>query len=82
MTKINELFVPLYQSKKRYYLITGGRGSLKSTTVHDFIARLSYEVGNGILILRYTMTSAEKSVIPEFKSCLERLEIESDFERN
>lgn len=80
MTKINELFVPLYKSKKRYYLITGGRGSLKSTTVHDFIARLSYEIGHGILILRYTMTSAEKSVIPEFKSCLERLEIERDFE--
>ena len=80
MTKINKLFKPLYKSKKRYYLITGGRGSLKSTTVHDFIARLSYELGHGILILRYTMTSAEKSVIPEFKSCLERLEIESDFD--
>lgn len=80
VTKINDLFLPLYTSKKRYYLVVGGRGSLKSTTVHDFIARLSYEVGHGILILRYTMTSAEKSVIPEFKSCLERLEIESDFE--
>ena len=80
VTKINDLFKPLYTSKKRYFLVVGGRGSLKSTTVHDFIARLSYESGHGILILRYTMTSAEKSVIPEFKTCLERLNIESDFE--
>ena len=70
--KINKVFKPLYTSKKRYFLVTGGRGSLKSTTVHDFACRLTYEVGQGIMITRYTMTSAEKSIIPEFKETLIR----------
>lgn len=78
-TKINKAYKPLYTSKKRYFLITGGRGSLKSTSVHDFIARLTYEKGHGVLMLRYTMTSAEKSIIPEFKATLERLKISDHF---
>ena len=67
MYKIDEAFKPLYTSNKRYFFITGGRGSLKSTSVHDFISRLTYDKGHGILVTRYTMTSAEKSIIPEFK---------------
>lgn len=77
--KINKIFQPLYTSKKRYFLLTGGRGSLKSSTVHDFIARLTYERGHGVLFTRYTMTSAELSIIPEFQMTLERLKIEQDF---
>jgi phage terminase large subunit len=65
-TKINEAFKPLYTSDKRYFIITGGRGSLKSTSVHDFICRLTYSQNHGILFTRYTMASAEKSIIPEF----------------
>ena len=72
MTQINESYKPLYTSKKRYFLVTGGRGSLKSTSVHDFISRLTFEVGHGVLFLRYTMTSAEKSIIPEFKEAIQR----------
>jgi len=59
--------------------LTGGRGSLKSTTVHDFIARLTYEKGHGILFTRYTLTSAELSIIPEFKTTLDRLQVADDF---
>lgn len=77
--KINKVYKPLYESKKRYFLVTGGRGSLKSTTVHDFIARLTYEKGHGILFTRYTLTSAELSIIPEFKLTLDRLGITDDF---
>jgi phage terminase large subunit len=72
MTQINEAYKPLYTSKKRYFLVTGGRGSLKSTSVHDFLSRLTFEVGHGVLFLRYTMTSAEKSIIPEFKEAIQR----------
>jgi len=79
IVKINSVFKPLYTSKKRYFLITGGRGSLKSSTVHDFIARLTYESGHGVLFTRYTMASAEKSIIPEFKVALERLGAVDDF---
>lgn len=52
---------------------------MKSSTVHDFVARLTYERGHGILFTRYTMTSAELSIIPEFKITLRRLGIEDDF---
>lgn len=76
---INAIFKPLYTSNKRYFLLTGGRASLKSSTVHDFVARLTYERGHGILFTRFTMTSAEKSIIPEFKIVLDRLGITQDF---
>lgn len=59
--------------------MTGGRASLKSTTVHDFIVRLTFEKGHGVLFTRYTMTSAEKSIIPEFKICIERLGLTDHF---
>lgn len=78
-TEISEIYKPLYLSKKRYFFITGGRGSLKSTTVHDFISRLTYERGHGILFTRYTMTSAEKSIIPEFKIVAKRNGTFDDF---
>lgn len=79
MYRINEAFKPLYTSKKRYFFITGGRGSLKSTSVHDFISRLTYDKGHGILVTRYTMTSAEKSIIPEFKIVASRNGSINDF---
>lgn len=77
--KIKKVYQPLYTTKKRYTIITGGRGSLKSSTVHDFVARLTYQQGHGILFTRYTMTSAEKSIIPEFKLALERAGAINDF---
>lgn len=77
---ISKTFLPLYHSKKRYFLLTGGRASLKSSTVHDFIARLTYERGHGILFTRYTMVSAELSIIPEFIITLDRLGITADFD--
>jgi phage terminase large subunit len=79
MVDTNEQFKSLYTSSKRYFLITGGRASLKSTTVHDFIARLTFETGHGILFTRYTMTSAHKSIIPEFEIILNRLGIRDLF---
>ncbi len=76
---INKVYKPLYTSDKRYFLVTGGRGSLKSTTVHDFICRLTYQKGQGILFTRYTMTSATKSIIPEFIETLKRNNSEGNF---
>ena len=68
--KIHESYKPLITSKKRYFFLTGGRGSLKSTTIHDFSSRLTYQKGHGILVTRYTMASAEKSIIPEFENSI------------
>jgi phage terminase large subunit len=80
MGEVNEIYQPIYTSPNRYFLVTGGRGSLKSTTIHDFVVRLTYEKGEGILFTRYTMASAEKSIIPEFKLTLSRLNVEHVFE--
>lgn len=79
MIDISKEFKSLYTSKKRYFLITGGRASLKSTSIHDFIARLTFEKDHGILFTRYTMTSAHKSIIPEFVAVLDRLKITKHF---
>lgn len=76
---VNEAFKPLYTSDKRYFLLTGGRGSAKSHSVHEFILRLTYQVGHGVLFTRYTMTSAENSIIPDFKDAIARLGLEDDF---
>jgi phage terminase large subunit len=70
--KINPKYKPLYSAKTRYIYLSGGRGSAKSFTVSDFALRLTYEVGHKILYVRYTMTAAAKSIIPEF---IEKMEI-------
>lgn len=75
----NEKYLPLYTTKKRYIALTGGRGSGKTYAVHEFIARLTYEKGHGILFTRYTMVTAEKSIIPEFRGTLQRLGISQHF---
>ena len=76
---LHDTFKPLFTSKKRYFLITGGRGSSKSFTVKTFEALLTYEKGHKILDTRYTLKSAEKSTIPEFTGKLSLLEREEDF---
>ena len=77
--RVKKIYSPLYTSKKRYFFITGGRASLKSTNVQEFIARLTFEQGHGVLFTRYTMTSAEKSIIPEFKNVVNRLGLTTYF---
>jgi len=80
VVNIHEKYKPLYSSKKRYTLLTGSRGSGKSFVIADFLVRLTYEQGHGILFTRYTMTSAETSIIPEFKDAIARLGVESHFD--
>lgn len=73
--KVNDKFKPLYTTDKKIIIVTGGRGSGKSFNTSLFLKRLTYEKGHTILYTRYTMASAEKSVIPEFN---EKIEIEQD----
>lgn len=77
---LNKSFQPLFQNKTRYFLITGGRGGSKSFTVSLFLAHLSYDLKQRILFTRYTMQSAETSVIPEFTKKIELLNAESHFD--
>ncbi len=72
---VSEKFHPLYTTDKPIILITGGRGSAKSFNTSLFAKRLTYEKNHTILYCRYTMTSAKKSIIPEFE---EKISMEGD----
>lgn len=71
MPNIREKYQPLYYSKKRYFILTGGRGSGKTYVVQDYLVRLLEEVGQGILYTRYTMKSVEGTIIPLFTKHIE-----------
>ena len=65
---LNEKYKPLFTSKCRYFIITGGRGSSKSYSVTTFLNYLLLEKGVKILFTRLTMASAHISIIPEFRA--------------
>ena len=77
--KINDKYVPLFNDDSRYFVITGGRGSGKSFGVTVFLLLLTYEKGHKVLFTRYTMKSANTSIIPEFIEKIELLGKQSDF---
>lgn len=82
MIRSNPVFKPLYTTKKRYIIITGGRGGAKSFEVNTFLTLLTYEAFQRILFTRWTMKSAEISIIPEFTSKADLLEVPHDFKTN
>ncbi|HEX4888571.1 MAG TPA: phage terminase large subunit [Luteibaculaceae bacterium] len=73
--KVPDVYRPLYTTQKPIILLTGGRGSAKSFNLNLWLKRLTYEAGHKALLTRYTMTSAEKSVIPEL---IQKMELEGD----
>jgi len=73
MPKIVNKYKALYTSNKRYFLLTGGRGSGKTFVIQDFLIRLLEQVGQGILYTRYTMVSVDQTIIPLFKSHIESI---------
>ena len=76
---LNERYIPLFQDPSRYFIVTGGRGSGKSFGVAVFLLNLTYEDGHRILFSRYTMTSAQTSIIPEFVEKIELMGVQDDF---
>jgi PBSX family phage terminase large subunit len=64
----------------RYWFITGGRGSAKSFHIAVFLLNLTYEAGHVILFTRWTLVSAEISIIPEFLEKIELLGRQGDFD--
>lgn len=77
-----EQYRPLFivPPKNRYHLITGGRGSGKSWTLAVFLLNLTYEEGHVILFTRWTLVSAQISIIPEFIEKIELLNKANDFD--
>ena len=74
--KYEPLFLP---QKTRYTVVTGGRGSGKSFAVNTSLCNDTYNDRYHTLFTRYTMTSAEISIIPEFMEKLDLLGIGDDF---
>ena len=70
MIRLSSKYSNLFKSDSRYYVITGGRGSSKSSSVAAWVCLLSFEHGHKILFTRQTMTSAHISIIQEFKPSL------------
>jgi len=70
---IKPKYKPFFDNlEKRYVIITGGRGSGKSFAAASYAcARIHDNRGWRFLYTRYTLTSAEISVIPEFEEKLE-----------
>jgi phage terminase large subunit len=75
--KINDKYKPLWINNTRYFIITGGRGSGKSFANGLFIENLTWEQGHKILFTRYTLNSAQISIIPEFQ---EKIELHSSID--
>lgn len=71
MLGVPDVFKELYRTDKTIVLLTGGRGGLKSFNSSLFVTRVTYEKKHVIMYCRYTMDSAEDSVIPEVKEKLE-----------
>lgn len=73
-------YAPLFRPPDtRYTIVSGGRGSGKSYAVNTSLCDRTYDDGYNTLFTRYTMTSAEISIIPEFKDKLDLLRITDAF---
>lgn len=78
---INPKFAPIITDiESRYFIVNGGRGSAKSFSVSTLLITLLCEEGEGILYTRYTMVSAYKSIIPEFREKIGMLGMEDVFD--
>jgi len=73
LPELQPVYDQLYTSDKRYFVLTGGRGSGKTFVIQDYLVRLMQQKGQGILYTRYTMTSAEKTIIPLFTKYIEKI---------
>jgi len=81
---LNEKFAILFDIPKqvRYIICSGGRNSSKSWTFTLWLAIMMYKYCRNIFFSRYTMTSARKSIIPEFIKKLSLLSIEDEYKIN
>ena len=74
-------YAPLFRkARTRYKVITGGRGSAKSFTVSSALLLRTYEDSFNVLFTRWTMDSAQDSVIPEFKEKMDRMQVTTHFQ--
>jgi len=79
--RLHPAYQPLWREKqKRYFLLTGGRGSGKSFALAVFLCDLAAREKQVILYTRFTLQSAHISIIPEFLEKIEIMGLMSDFD--
>lgn len=83
--KLSKKYQPLFEILHGLHkevdtvVISGGRNSQKSFAVGTWSCIASKDFGYNVLYTRYTLKSAEDSIIPEFNEKIELLNAESDF---
>jgi phage terminase large subunit len=82
VVKINKKFEPLFRPIPgvRYYIVTGGRAPGKSFAVATAVNHRTYDSSHNVLFTRYSMVSADISIIPEFTEKMEICGNRSDFD--
>lgn len=82
VVQINRKFEPLFKPIEgvRYYVVTGGRAPGKSFAVATAVNSKTYESSHNILFTRYSMVSADISIIPEFTEKMDICENRQDFD--
>ena len=76
---ISEAYLPLFKADTRYTIVTGGRGSGKSFALACAVLLSTYDDSFNTLYTRYTLTSADVSIIPEYTEKIDLLERADDF---
>lgn len=76
---IYEAYLPLFTAKTRYTIVTGGRGSGKSFALACATLLSTYDDPFNILYTRYTLVSAEVSIIPEYVEKIDLMDRADDF---
>lgn len=86
MIEVDPKFEDLFASldgrdpiRQRYIIITGGRGSMKSFTTALWACLNTFLPNQRTLYTRYTLSSAEISIIPEFTDKISLLNVEDHF---
>lgn len=76
---IYDAYLPLFDADTRYTIVTGGRGSGKSFALACAVLLSTYDDACNILYTRYTLTSAEVSIIPEYVEKIDLMDRADDF---
>lgn len=79
--KLSDKYEPLFGDLKgiNVVIVTGGRYSQKSFGVSTSLCHGVYAMYHRVLYTRYTLTSAQDSIIPEFNEKIALLNYEDDF---
>lgn len=76
ISNLHPAYNSLYRSDKRYDLITGGRGSLKTTQVSNFLIRAIRQDGVNAVVSRFTQTSIKNSIKSDIEEAIKRNNVE------